>query len=114
MRMPVLDKNFYPMIKALRDFEEVVEKSGNPVAVTLVAERSGGYNYVYKPSALPFSWVREPHAMQPLPANWERFAQAMRSPSPCTMPMRLQYRVMPAATPLFLKQRMQMEMRLEA
>ena len=47
MRMPVLDKNFYPMIKALNDFEEVVKKSGKAVEITLVAERSGGYNYVY-------------------------------------------------------------------
>ena len=52
MRLPVLDKNFYPMIKALNDFEAEVNKSGNPVEVTLVAERSGGYNYVYKYNAL--------------------------------------------------------------
>ena len=49
--MPVLDKNFYPMIKALSDFEKEVEKSGNPVKVVLVAER-GGYNYVYSYNAL--------------------------------------------------------------
>ena len=47
MRMPVLDKNFYPMIKAMKDFDAEVKKSGNPVKVTLVVERSGGYNYVY-------------------------------------------------------------------
>ncbi len=52
MRKPVLDKNFYPMIKALNDFEAVVQKSGKPVKVTLVAERSGGYNYVYTYNAL--------------------------------------------------------------
>ncbi len=52
MKMPVLDKNFYPMIKALRDFEAEVAKSANPVEVTLIAERSGGYNYVYKYNAL--------------------------------------------------------------
>ena len=52
MRMPVLDKNFYPMIKALSDFEETVKKSGKAVKVTLVAERSGGYNYVYSYDAL--------------------------------------------------------------
>ncbi len=52
MRLPVLDKNFYPMIKALTDFEAEVKKSGNPVKVTLVAERSGGYNYVYSYEAL--------------------------------------------------------------
>ena len=52
MRLPVLDKNFYPMIKALNDFDAEVKKSGNPVKVTLVAERSGGYNYVYSYDAL--------------------------------------------------------------
>ena len=52
MKLPVLDKNFYPMIKALNDFDAEVKKSGKPVAVTLVAERSGGYNYVYKYEAL--------------------------------------------------------------
>ena len=52
MRMPVLDKNFYPMIKALRDFDETVKKSGKSVKVTIVAERSGGYNYVYSYNAL--------------------------------------------------------------
>lgn len=48
MKTPVLDKNFYPMIKALNDFDEAVKKSGGAVKVTLVAERSGGYNYVYQ------------------------------------------------------------------
>ena len=52
MRMPVLDKNFYPMIKALRDYAEVVKSSGDSVKVTLVVERSGGYNYVYAYDAL--------------------------------------------------------------
>ncbi len=52
MRLPVLDKNFYPMIKALNDFEEVVKSSGKSVSVTLIAERSGGYNYVYTYEAL--------------------------------------------------------------
>ncbi len=52
MKMPVLDKNFYPMIKALNDFDALVKKSGNPVKVTLVAERNGGYNYVYSYDAL--------------------------------------------------------------
>ncbi|MBQ9728864.1 MAG: ROK family protein [Clostridia bacterium] len=53
MKMPVLDKNFYPMIKALNDFDMEVKKNGKAVEVTLVAERSGGYNYVYKYDALP-------------------------------------------------------------
>ena len=52
MKMPVLDKNFYPMIKALNDFEKTVKENGNSVKVTLVAERSGGYNYVYSYDAL--------------------------------------------------------------
>ena len=53
MKLPVLDKNFYPMIKALNDFDAVVKQNANPVEVTIVAERSGGYNYVYKYNALP-------------------------------------------------------------
>ena len=52
MKLPVLDKNFYPMIKALNDFDAEVKKSGNAVKVTLIAERSGGYNYVYSYDAL--------------------------------------------------------------
>ncbi len=51
--MPVLDANFYPMIKALDDFDAIVRKNGQSVEVTLVVERSGGYNYVYKYNALP-------------------------------------------------------------
>ncbi len=47
MKMPVLDKNFYPMIKALNDFDLAVKQSGKENEVTLVVERSGGYNYVY-------------------------------------------------------------------
>ena len=47
MRMPVLDKNFYPMIKAMNDFDALVKQSGESVRVTIVVERSGGYNYVY-------------------------------------------------------------------
>ena len=52
MKMPVLDKNFYPMYKALEDFDAQVKKSGKALTVTLVAERSGGYNYVYQYEAL--------------------------------------------------------------
>ncbi len=52
MKVPVLDKNFYPMIKALNDFEATVKASGKSVEVTFVAERSGGYNYVYTYEAL--------------------------------------------------------------
>ncbi len=52
MKLPKLDKNFYPMIKALNDFDAEVKKSGKGVTVTLVAERSGGYNYVYTYEAL--------------------------------------------------------------
>ncbi len=53
MRTPVLDKNFYPMIKALSDYEKEVELYGKSVEVTFVAERTGGYNYVYRYRALP-------------------------------------------------------------
>ena len=52
MKMPTLDKNFYPMIKALNDYEQTVKQSGDSVEVTLVVERSGGYNYVYTYNAL--------------------------------------------------------------
>ncbi len=52
MKQPILDKQFYPMIKALNDFDKTVAASGKPVKVTLVAERSGGYNYVYTYNAL--------------------------------------------------------------
>ena len=54
MITPKLDKNFYPMIKALNDFEKRVnaEKTENTTTVTLVVERNGGYNYVYSYKAL--------------------------------------------------------------
>lgn len=51
MKRPVLDKNFYPMIKALEEYEAEVKKSGNTAEVTLIAERNGGYNYVYQYTA---------------------------------------------------------------
>ncbi len=51
MKKPVLDKNFYPMIKALEEYDAEVKKSGNTAEVTLIAERNGGYNYVYKYTA---------------------------------------------------------------
>ncbi len=51
MATPILDKNFYPMIKALNDFDEAVKKSGGSNKITLVVERSGGYNYVYSYNA---------------------------------------------------------------
>lgn len=47
MIKPVLDKNFYPMIKALEDFDAKVKESGKSQKLTLVVERNGGYNYVY-------------------------------------------------------------------
>lgn len=49
MVMPKLDKNFYPMIKALENFEAKVnaEKAENTTELTIVVERNGGYNYVY-------------------------------------------------------------------
>ena len=49
MVTPKLDKNFYPMIKALEDFEKKVaaEKVENRAKITIVVERNGGYNYVH-------------------------------------------------------------------
>ena len=52
MKMPVLDPQFYPMAKALADFDKAVKESGKSVKVTLVVERSGGYNYVYSYDAM--------------------------------------------------------------
>ncbi len=50
MRTPNLDKNFYPMIRALRDFDARVaaEKAENRKEIVIVVERNGGYNYVYR------------------------------------------------------------------
>ena len=39
------------MIKALEEYDAEVKKSGNTAEVTLIAERNGGYNYVYKYTA---------------------------------------------------------------
>lgn len=47
MRRPVLDPNFYPMNLALIDFEKYVKESGKSQKITIVLERSGGYNYIY-------------------------------------------------------------------
>lgn len=47
MKKPVLDGNFYPMIKALEAFDEKVKKSDKRTQITLAAERNGGYNYIY-------------------------------------------------------------------
>lgn len=54
MISPKLDKNFYPMIRALEDFEARVkkEKPENRAKITFVVERNGGYNYVYSYDAL--------------------------------------------------------------
>ncbi|MGN1052800.1 MAG: ROK family protein [Candidatus Scatosoma sp.] len=46
MIKPVLDKDFYPMIQAIADFDEAVKQSGRAQKVTIVVERNGGYNYV--------------------------------------------------------------------
>ena len=53
MRKPVLDKDFYPMIKALEAFEEKVNAVSpeKRAEIALVAERNGGYNYVYRYTA---------------------------------------------------------------
>ena len=49
MIRPKLDPNFYPMIKAIEDFEAKVasEKPENRAKITIVVDRNGGYNYVY-------------------------------------------------------------------
>ena len=53
MRKPVLDKDFYPMIKALEACEEKVNAVSpeKRAEIALVAERNGGYNYVYRYTA---------------------------------------------------------------
>ena len=51
MKTPVLDKNFYPMIKALEEYDAKVKKCGKKTEVVLVAGRNGGYNYVYRYTA---------------------------------------------------------------
>ncbi|MBO4251926.1 MAG: ROK family protein [Clostridia bacterium] len=45
------DKNYYPMIKALADYDEKVKVLGG-VPVSVVVERNDGYNYIYSYSAL--------------------------------------------------------------
>ena len=54
MIQPKLDKNFYPMIKALEDFDKNVKavSADKRTKITLVVERNGGYNYVYSYDAL--------------------------------------------------------------
>ncbi len=47
MIKPVLDKHFTPMAIALETYEKAVAASGKTQKVTIVAERNGGYNYVY-------------------------------------------------------------------
>ncbi|MBQ8882236.1 MAG: ROK family protein, partial [Clostridia bacterium] len=49
MIRPKLDPNFYPMIKAIEDFDNAVAKVGakQKKEITIVVERNGGYNYVY-------------------------------------------------------------------
>ena len=47
MIKPVLEQQFYPMIKAIEDFEKQVNACENTTQVTFVVERSSGYNYVY-------------------------------------------------------------------
>lgn len=54
MIKPKLDGNFYPMIRAIEDFEARVkeEPAENRGKITFVVERNGGYNYVYSYDAL--------------------------------------------------------------
>ncbi len=47
MIKPKLEEQFYPMIKAIEDFDSAVKACGKSQKVTFVVERSGGYNYVY-------------------------------------------------------------------
>ncbi len=47
MIRPILDKNFYPMIKALEDYDKAVLNSDKQQKITIVVTRNGGYNYVY-------------------------------------------------------------------
>ena len=49
MIYPKLDKNFYPMIKALEDFDKKVKAAPleQRTKITLVVDRNGGFNYVY-------------------------------------------------------------------
>ncbi|MBQ5926879.1 MAG: ROK family protein, partial [Clostridia bacterium] len=49
MITPKLDPKFYPMIKALENFESKVnaQSEDNRSNITIVVERNGGYNYVY-------------------------------------------------------------------
>ena len=53
MIRPVLDKNFHPMIEALKAFDEKVAAAApeQKTELALVVERSGGYNYVYRYTA---------------------------------------------------------------
>lgn len=53
MTKPILDAHYIPMIRALEDYERDVAASGKGTKVTLVAERNGGYNYVYTYDAFP-------------------------------------------------------------
>lgn len=48
MVKPILEQQFYPMIKAIEDFDVQVKKIGKSQKITFVVERSGGYNYVYE------------------------------------------------------------------
>lgn len=45
--IPSLDKNFYPLILKLRDFNNKVAKSNDKQALTICLERHLGYNYIY-------------------------------------------------------------------
>ena len=54
MIRPKLDPSFYPMIRAIEDFDKRVqaEAPANRAEITFVVERNGGYNYVYSYTAL--------------------------------------------------------------
>ena len=59
MIYPKLDKNFYPMIKALEDFDKKVKAAPleQRTKITLVVDRNGGYNYVYSYDAATEEYV---------------------------------------------------------
>lgn len=52
MIKPYYEQDFYPMAKALDDFDKRVRESGESVKITIIVERSGGYNYIYSYDAL--------------------------------------------------------------
>ena len=44
---PIIDKDFYPIELALRDFEKEVASTCDSTPITICVERNDGYNYIY-------------------------------------------------------------------